>query len=145
MRAHCSQEVWNNLANRDSTLRLRGGVENLKGALHALTDVEQGSNVAASIAVVRSGPNSHKVGVLEPVFESVHDKLMGTSNQIEVINVVEFGSDLGSEKPSSASRRECPGVNLLRVGPHQVTEGTFVRDLHSSFEEADLVECLDIG
>ena len=132
------------MANRDSTLRLRGGVENLKGALHALADVEQGSNVAASIAVVRGRPNSHKVGVLEPVFESVHDKLMGTSNQVEVVDVVEFRCDLGSEKPSRASRGECPGVNLLRVGPHQVAERTFVRNLHSSFEEADLVESLDV-
>lgn len=73
MRAYCSQEVWNNLANRDGTLRLRGGVEDLKGAFHALTDVEKGSDITASVAVVRGRPNSHKIGVLEPVFESVHD------------------------------------------------------------------------
>merc|ERR1712110_747487 len=115
-------------------------MEDLKGTLHALTDVEQGSDIAASVAVVRRRPNSHKVGVLEPILESVHNKLMGTSNQVEVVDVVEFRCDLGSEKPSRASRGECPGVNLLRVGPHQVAERTFVWDLHSSFEEADLVE-----
>lgn len=70
---------------------------------------------------------------------------MGTSNQVEIVYVIVFGSDFGSEEPSSASRGECPGVNLLRVGPHQVAEGTFVRNLHPSFEEADLVKGLDIG
>jgi len=145
VRTHRSQEVRNDLANRDGTLRLRSGMEDLKGALHALTDVEQRSDITASVAVVRGRPNSHKVGVLEPIFESVHDKLMGTSNQIKVVDVVELRSDFGSEEPSSASRGECPGVNLLRVGPHQIAEGTFMRDFHSSFEEADLVKSLDIG
>ena len=115
MRAHCSQEVWNDLANRDSALRLRGGVEDLKGALHLLADVEQGSHVAASVAVVRGRPDGHEVGVLEPIFESVHDELMGTSNQFDVVDVVELRGDLGSEEPPSTSRRECPGVNLFRV------------------------------
>jgi len=145
MCAHCSQEVWNDLANRDGTLGLRGGVEDLEGTLHALADVEQGSHVTASVAVVRGGPDSHEVGVLEPVFESVHDELMSASNQVEVVDVVEFRSDLGAEEPSSTSRGECPGVNLLRIRPHQVAERSFMWNLHSSFKEADLIESLDIG
>ena len=48
-------------------------MEDLEGALHLLTDVEEGSDVAASVAVVRGGPDRDEVGVLEPVFESVHD------------------------------------------------------------------------
>jgi len=120
-------------------------MEDLEGALHALADVEQGSYVTASVAVVRGGPDSHEVGVLEPVFESVHDELMSASNQVEVVDVVEFRSDLGAEEPSSTSRGECPGVNLLRIRPHQVAERSFMWNLHSSFKEADLIESLDIG
>ena len=103
MRPYCSQEVWNDLANRDGALRLRGGVEDLKGALHLLADVEQGSHVAASVAVVRSRPDGHEVGVLEPIFESIHDELMSTGYQIQVINLIELSCDSVAEKIASSS------------------------------------------
>lgn len=69
---------------------------------------------------------------------------MGTCDQIDIVDVIEFGSDLGSEEPASASRRHGPGLNVLRVGPHQVAEGALVGDLHSSVDESDLVDGLDL-
>lgn len=69
---------------------------------------------------------------------------MGTSNQIDIVDVIEFGSDLGSEEPSGTSWRHGPGLDVLWVGPHEIAEGTLVRDLHASVDESDLVDGLDL-
>jgi len=69
---------------------------------------------------------------------------MGTCDQIDIVDVIEFGSDLGSKEPASASRRHGPGLNVLWVGPHQVAEGALVGDLHASVDESDLVDGLDL-
>ena len=58
--------------------------------------------------------------------------------------MVEFRSNLRSEKPASTTRRNSPGVNVVGVRPHEVTVSSFVRDLLSALNKADLVKSLDI-
>ena len=70
---------------------------------------------------------------------------MSTGDQVDVVDVIEFGSDFGSKEPSSTSWRHSPCLNLLWIGPHKITERTFVRDFHSSVDESHLVDCLDLG
>ena len=69
-------------------------VEDVKGALHVLIDVEDGSDVAAAVAIVGGTPHGDQVGVLEPVLEAVHDQLMGSGDQVEAVNVVELRGNL---------------------------------------------------
>ena len=69
---------------------------------------------------------------------------MGTGDQLEVIDVVELGCDLGAEKPSSTSGGDSPGVDVLGVGPHQIAERPFVRDLNLAIDCPDLVDGLDL-
>lgn len=52
--------------------------------------------------------------------------------------------DLGAKEPTSAARADGPGVHVLWVRPHQVTEGALVRDLLVAFDGADLVQSLDV-
>jgi hypothetical protein len=49
-----------------------------------------------------------------------------------------------AEEPSGTTGGKSPGLNVGRVTPHKITEGAFVRDFKSAFEEADLVEGLNI-
>jgi hypothetical protein len=125
-------------------LLIANGVEDVKVTFHLLVDVENRRDVSASVAVVGCGPDGDEVLVLEPVSEAVHHELMGAGDQLKVVDVVEFGSDTGSEEPASASWGESPSLNLFWIGPHEVAEGALVRDLHTAFEQADLVEGLDV-
>ena len=69
---------------------------------------------------------------------------MSTRDQVDVVDVVEFGRDFGSEQPSSSSRRHSPSLNVLRVGPHEVAEWSFVGNFHSSVDKSHLIDGLDL-
>ena len=120
-------------------------MEDLEVAFQLIVDVQDGSDVTATVAVVRGGPNRDEVRVLEPVLEAVHDKLMGASHEVQVVEVVELSRHLGAEEPAGTTGRNSPGVDVLGVGPHEIAEGTLVRHLHAAVNEADLVEGLDLG
>lgn len=53
-------------------------------------------------------------------------------------------SDLGSKQPACPSRADGPGVHVLRVGPHQVTERPLVWDLLIALYSPNLIKGLDI-
>ena len=91
----CSQEVWDQGLVRDSTSGLISqSVENIKGLLKLVVDIQNGSNITTSVAVVWSGPNGNQILVSKPVFEAIHNKLMCSCNQIYVVNVIVFTSNL---------------------------------------------------
>lgn len=143
---HSSQEVRNKgLVGDGSRSLVSQGIESLEGVLKFLVDVEDGGDVTASVAVVWCRPDSDKVLVLEPELVTIHDELMGTGDQVDVVDVVEFGSNLGSEEPSGTSWRHGPGLDVLWVGPHEVAEWALMRDLHASVDESNLVDGLDLG
>jgi len=68
---------------------------------------------------------------------------MSSGDKFQVVDVQEFGGNLGSEEPAGTTRGNGPGIDVLGVGPHQVTEGTFVGHFHSAVDQADLVESFD--
>lgn len=76
----CSQEVRDNVAVVDDTSAFSDGVEDLEVVFDLFVDLHNGSDVSATVTVVRSRPDGDKVGVLEPELKSVHDKLMGAGN-----------------------------------------------------------------
>jgi len=69
---------------------------------------------------------------------------MSPGHKFEFVDVVEFGSNLRAEEPPSTTWGDSPCVDVLGVGPHQVGEGTLVGNFHSTVNEADLVESLDL-
>ena len=69
-------------------------MEDLEVPLQLVVNVKDGSNVTTSVAVVGSRPNCNQVGVLEPVLKSVHDELMSSSDELKIVNVVEFSCNL---------------------------------------------------
>jgi len=77
------------------------------------------------------------------MLEAVHDKLVGTGDEIKSVDMQEFFSDLRSEKPSGASWAHSPCIDVFRVRPHHVGKWSLVRNFHPSFEKSDLVKGLD--
>ena len=58
--------------------------------------------------------------------------------EVLTINLVEFCGDSPPEQPPSSSWAYCPGLNILRITPHEVTEGTLMGDLANTIDGADL-------
>lgn len=73
------------------------------------------------------------------------DKLMSTSDEFQTIDMIELRSDFISEEPSSTTRRNSPSINILGITPYQVTKSSFVWDFLSTSDNADLINCADLG
>lgn len=112
--------------------------------LPCLFDLHDGSQIVASVAVVRSTPDSNQILVLEPMDIALLHKLMGPCNKFQSVDMAEVIGDLRSEYPSCSSGIDCPILNVLWVRPHQVTEGTFVGNLNFSIDGPYLVDCFDL-
>jgi len=69
---------------------------------------------------------------------------MGACHKLEVVDVIKLMRNPGAEEPAGAAGRQRPRLNVLGVGPHQIREGAFVRQLHPALEQANLVESLDV-
>lgn len=65
----------------------------------------------------------------EHVLEALLHELVRAADQVEAIDVVELCRDLAAKEPPGAARGHRPGFDVLRVAPHEVTEGALVRDL----------------
>ena len=52
--------------------------------------------------------------------------------------MIELCSDLPPKQPSGPSWADRPGLDVLGIAPHEVAEGTFVRDLTYPVYRTDL-------
>lgn len=70
---------------------------------------------------------------------------MGPCNEFQTIDMVKLSGNFVTKKPTSSTRTDCPRLHILRVRPHKVTKGSFVRNLLSSCDNSDLVDGADFG
>lgn len=74
---------------------------------------------------------------------SIHDKLMCTSDQLEVVGVVELLTDVLSERVSSSSWGDTPSASIIRIRPEKIANWTFVWHFHDSVKLLDLIQSID--
>ena len=79
-------------------------MKNNKLSFHVLVDLQDGAYVAAPIAVVWRGPNCDQIVLIEPVFEAVHDQLVGASYDVQAVDVIELASRFVSKEPACPAR-----------------------------------------
>ena len=51
---------------------------------------------------------------------------MGPGDQLEAVYVVEVADHAGAEDPASSAVVGRPGLDVLRVRPHQIAERAFI-------------------
>jgi len=61
--------------------------------MQVFIELQDGSNVATAIAVVGSGPDGDEVLLREHVLEALLHQLMGTTHQLQSIDVAKFCCD----------------------------------------------------
>ena len=79
----------------------------------------------------RVGRRSHLVAFI--------NELMSTSDELETIDMVKLGRNLVSKEPTCTARGNSPRLNIFRVAPDQVAEGSLMRDLLSTSNNTNLV------
>lgn len=143
------------------SVSLRNGREYGKLWVQVLSEVHDGGDVAAAVAVIGSAPDRDDGLVFEvPLYASFSfsrtysgralvylvafiDELMSTGDKLETVDVIEFCSDLIAKQPPSPTRRYSPCPNFFRIAPDEIAEGAFVGYLLSTSNNAYLVKGTD--
>ena len=106
--------------------------------------MHDGRVVATAVAVVDSGPHGDQILVLEPELVALHHKLVRACDHLQAVDVAELVNNFAAEFVPSSTGISPPGINILGIRPHQIGEGTFMRDLEPSFEQSDLVKSFNV-
>lgn len=106
--------------------------------------MQQCGLVVHAVAVVWGRPQCHQLFV-EPVNVPLLHQLMSSDYQRQVVEQVEVVHYFVTEDPSGSSRVATPGLDILRVRPHEVSQGAFVGDFLFSIKQSHLVDGGEVG
>ena len=73
----------------------------------------------------------------------LHDKLVCTADQFELVGVVERLRNILAERVSRATRRYAPASSIVRVRPQQVAHWTLVRNFLDSVQRSHVIQRVD--
>lgn len=75
----------------------------------------------------------------------LHHQLMGTSDHLQVVGVVELLSDVLAKSVAGTTGVHAPPRPVIRVTPQQVTHRSLVRHLLEPLQRPDVVQSFDAG
>ena len=101
-------------------------------------EFEDCRHVAASITVIWCGPDRHQC-LIKHLFVTLHDELVRPGYQLRPILLIEHFDTILPKDVASTSRAHTPALNFLRIAPHQIAHGSFVRHLLLSINRLDLI------
>jgi len=105
-------------------------------------DFANGCQVFEPVAVVRGRPYCRKLAIEQLLIAFLTD-LMSSVDPDAAVCVQEALDDVCSEHVPGATVRKFESTCVVvGIGPHQVSEGTFVWDLFYSFDLTDVVDVL---
>eukprot|EP00166_Cyanidium_caldarium_P005435 ctg_660.g351 len=136
----CSQKVRHGGAPLLALVLLLHLAEDAELAVQLAVQHQNGGHVAAAITIVGCRPHRHQRLVLEHVLVSLLYKLVGATDQLQPVDVIELAGDARAEQPPCAAGADGPRLDVLRVTPHEVAVRAFVGYLLSSVDGADLVQ-----
>jgi hypothetical protein len=124
---------------------LGSGIKDVPLSLSCRADLEDASLVSTSVAIVGCAPDGGQ-SVIEHDHVPFITELMCAENVYHRINLKELLDDLCAKGITGSSRtqRELVAVGV-RITPHQVGHGTFVRNLSEAIDNLDLINAMDAG
>jgi len=105
--------LWNRLKNTKLFVKL-------------LWNFHDGCHIIATITIIWSWPNRHKISRCKPKLKSFLDKLMGSCNKFDSIDIIKVSHNFCSKYPPCSSIVRCPSFNILWIRPHKVTKRTLI-------------------
>ena len=98
---------------------------------------QEASAGSTPVAVVGRGPHCHQL-VIEHGLVAIHDQLVRSADEADLVGLVEAAADVATEKVASATRAEAPALDVLWVRPQQVTHAAIVGHLLLAVDGPDL-------
>ena len=116
-------------------------VECEKVTSHVFINFHDASFIAASVTIVGSWENSDNLVLMTPVVP-IHDQLMRSCSQFEIVSSVELLWDVHTKGIASTSWWDAPACSLVWVTPQQIAHRSFMWHLLYSVQVLDLVKRL---
>ena len=106
-------------------------IEHVLVALHHQLRIRERvkENIAADELGSQTGNAARVAARREAKCRTMRTNLMRSSNQIDVVVLVESSYYVTTEQIPCTTRTQAPTIYVLRVGPHEIAHGTVVRDL----------------
>lgn len=134
-------------------------------SLPRLAQLQNGSQVARAVTVVRSRPHLRLIAepqtdcanlAVEEVLVAVHGDLMRAAHELESVDLVELLRHISAEDPASAAEvaleatpyaleTRIPLNIRLRVGPEEISIQSLVRHLLEAVDAVDVIDGADEG
>mmetsp|Transcript_36140 Transcript_36140/g.76131 ORF Transcript_36140/g.76131 Transcript_36140/m.76131 type:complete len:227 (+) Transcript_36140:106-786(+) len=141
---HSQKVIRRRILHRRPPRLIRGGIKYLKTLPQILVQLQNTRHVATPITVIGRTPHGHQ-RVVEHAPMSLHDQLMRSRDEIQIVTFVEHGDDIAPEQVSRAAGGETPPVDLLGIAPHEVAHGAVVGNLLLPIDDAYLIEGVYAG
>lgn len=115
--------------------------------IKVLIQFKDSSNISTSVAIVGRGPHCYETitGLLALVtllgehgLVTFHDKLVGASDEVDVIYLVELGHNVTTKEVAGTAGGKAPPFDILGVRPHEIAHGAVVRHFLFAVNDADL-------
>ena len=140
-------------------------VEHLEVSLPRLAQLQNGSQVARAVAVVRSRPHLRLISELqtdcanlavEEVLVAVHGNLMRATHELQSVDLVELLRHISAEDPASTAEvaleatpyilgTGVPFNIRLRIGPEEIGIQSLVCHLLEAVDAVDVIDGADEG
>jgi hypothetical protein len=120
-----------------------GWIESLEIMIHLLIYFHYSCLVTTPITVIRCRENCDYCLVVTPVV-SIHNQLMGSCYQLQIIRVIKVLGDILSKCETSTTWRYAPTMSIIRIRPKEITHRSFVGHLNESINLSYLLECIKV-
>lgn len=77
-------------------------------------------------------------------FESFHDKLVRTSDEVEIVCMDELLRDVATEQEASTPRGQPPALNVIGIRPQKIAHRSVVWHFLLPVDVPDLIDRVDI-
>jgi len=121
-------------------------LEDLKLPVQILVQLQYTSIIPTPITIIRRAPHRHQILLRERISITFIAQLMGSTNQHQIINMGKFVRNFCTKQPTRSSFTYSLSFDhLIRITPHQITEGAFMRNFYISVNCPNLIHSSDIG
>jgi hypothetical protein len=99
----------------------------LQCIFHKLVYFHDGCFITTSVTVVGCWEDCYYVSLMGPVV-SIHDQLMSTGDEFQVVGMVELLRDVLSEGVTSTTRWNTPSTTIIGIWPKQIANGSINKE-----------------
>lgn len=132
------------ILHRNPSSLIRSRIKNLETLPQILIQFQNTRHIPASITVIGCRPHRHQ-SIVKHTSMSLHDELVRSSNEIQVVPLIEHGHNISSKQIPRSPRRQTPSVDLFRIRPHEIAHGSIVRHLLLPINDAYLIQRINAG